>query len=312
MNARPAWSNVWRVWLRQHGLALRLAARRLLGAPVSTALSLLTIGVALALPLAGVMVFAQAQQLARSSSALPQVSVFMKLHAESKVVSDVESRLNQLSGVKSVQFLPREATLKRMQKSEGLADVIDVLPRNPFPDAFVITPANTGAAEMEQLATELRAMPQIEHVQIDSAWVRRLNAMLRLAEAGLGVLSLLLGVGLVAITFNTIRLQVLTQRNEVEISQLLGATDAFIRRPFYYFGTLQGLLGGIVAWLIVAAAMMVLRAPLNELATLYGLDLTLALPDVKITAGLLALAAALGWMGTALSLSQHLRRSTIF
>ena len=128
-----------------------------------------------------------------------------------------------------------------------------------------------------------------------------LSAASALAEAGLGVLSLLLGVGLVAITFNTIRLQVLTQRNEIGISQLLGATDAFIRRPFYYFGTLQGVLGGVVAWLIVAATIVVLRAPLNELATLYGLDLALALPDVKITAGLLALAAALGWMGTALS-----------
>ena len=164
---------------------------------------------------------------------------------------------------------------------------------------------------MARLAAELRKLPQIEHVQIDSVWVRRLDAMLQVARAGLGVLSLLLGVGLVAITFNTIRLQVLTLRNEIEVSRLLGATDAFISRPFFYFGTLQGALGGVVAWLIVAAASLLLRSPVTELASLYGLDIALAMPGAGVTACLLAVAAGLGWLGTSISLSQYLRGSTM-
>ena len=146
-------------------------------------------------------------------------------------------------------------------------------------------------------------------MQIDSAWARRLNALLRLGNAGLGALALWLAIGLVAITFNTIRLQVLTQRSEIEVSRLLGATDAFISRPFFYFGTLQGLIGGGVAWLILVGLTLALRAPVNELAGLYGLDLALTLPNLPTTAMLLLSAATLGWIGTALSLSQYLRHS---
>lgn len=299
------------IWLSQHGNALRLALRRLAGAPVNTALSLLTIGIALALPAAGLMFFPNTQQLMRGASTQPQITIFMQLDAERQAVNETAAKLKQNPAVAVSRFIDRAATLEQMRKSEGLADVIDALPHNPFPDAFVITPANTEASEMERLATELHSWPLVEHVQIDSAWVRRLNALLRLARAGLGVLSLLLGVGLVAITFNTIRLQVLTQRNEIEVSRLLGATDAFISRPFFYFGTLQGALGGVVAWLIVAAATLALRAPVAELAGLYGLNIALALPDAGISVGLLMSAAGLGWLGTALSLSQYLRSSTI-
>jgi cell division transport system permease protein len=299
------------IWLSQHGDALRLALRRLAAAPMNTLLSLLAIGVALALPVGGLMIFSNMQQLVRGTNTLPQISVFMKLDASRAAMNEIAAKLKQNSSIASVRFLAREVTLEEMRKSEGLADVIEALPHNPFPDAFVITPQNTDASEMERLAAELRKWPQVEHVQIDSAWVRRLDAMLRVARVGLGVLSLLLGVGLVAITFNTIRLQVLTLRNEIEVSRLLGATDAFISRPFFYFGTLQGVLGGIVTWLIVAAAALVLRAPVAALAGLYGLDIALALPGAGVTACLLTVAAGLGWLGTSLSLSQYLRGSTM-
>ncbi len=300
-----------RTWFHQHRNALWLALRRLGGSPVNTVLSMLAIGIALALPVGGLVIYANVQQLVRNTNTLPQISVFLKLDAERKTAIDLESRFRQYPAVESVRFLPREATLKRMRDAEGLSDVINALPRNPFPDAFVITPANTGAADMERLATEFRGWPQVEFVQVDSAWVRRLGAMLSLARTALGVLALLLGIGLVAITVNTIRLQVLTLRNEIEVSRLLGATDAFISRPFFYLGTLQGALGGIVAWLVVAAASIALRGPLTELAALYGLDLVIALPGAGVTLCLIGTAAGLGWIGTALSLSQYLRSSTM-
>ena len=299
------------VWLIQHRNALRLAVRRLTGAPVNTALSLLTFGIALALPIGGLMVYSQAQQAARGSSALPQISVFMHLDADQKAANDTKSFLKRNPAIASVVFVPRESTLARMRKSEGLADVIDALPRNPFPDAFVVTPVDSGTNEMERLASQLKQLPQVAHVQIDSAWLRRLNSMLGLARAGLGILSLLLGAGLIAVTFNTIRLQVLTHRNEIEVSQLLGATDAFIRRPFIYFGMLQGVLGGLAAWLIIAGAIAILHDPLLELASLYSLNMALSPPGGGISFLLFLTAAGLGWLGTLLSLSQHLRRTTI-
>lgn len=300
-----------RIWLNQHGDALRLALRRLAAAPMSSVLSLLAIGVALALPFGSLMIFSSAQQLVRGTNTLPQISAFMTLDASREAVNEMAAKLKQNAAIESIRFIAREATLEQMRKAEGMSEVIEALPHNPFPDAFVLTPKNAEASEIERLAAELRKWPQVEHVQIDSAWVRRLDAMLRVARVGLGILSLLLCVGLVAISFNTIRLQVLTLRNEVEVSRLLGATDAFISRPFFYFGTLQGALGGVLAWLIVGVAAMVLRAPVAELAGLYGLDVVITLPSAGITACLLAAAAGLGWLGTALSLRQYLRSSTM-
>jgi cell division transport system permease protein len=289
-------------WLRQHRDALALALRRLAAAPVNTLHSLLAIGVALALPAGGQMLLANAQSAVRGLTATPQISLFLAVDAERKAAQEIEGRLRKMDAVATTRLVSREETLARMKAGQGLAEVLDALPKNPFPDAVVITPRDQRPEPMERLATELRKLPRVEHVQLDAAWIQRLDALLRLGRTTVVLLALLLGVGLVAITFNAIRLQVLTSRAEIEVSRLLGATDAFIRRPYYWFGTLQGLLGGMAAWAIVAGAVAWLRGPLGELATLYRLDFALA-PLAAGDAGLLlAAAAALGWAGAALSL----------
>ncbi len=293
-------------WLTQHGNAFLLACRRLLAAPANTLLSLLAIGIALALPAGGQMLLANGLSLARSVSPTPQIAVFMAVGAERRAADALMAQLAKRADVRRYRLVPREDTLARMKKSEGLADVIDALPRNPFPDAIVIDPADEQPQAMENLAAELRAAPQVEHVQLDSAWVQRLNALLKLGSTGVTLLAALLGVGLVAITFNTIRLQVVSRGAEIELCRLLGATDAFVRRPFHYQGALQGLLGAVVAWLIVFAACLWLSEPVAELARLYGLDFALAPLSAANGACLVAIATLLGWAGAAMSLRQHL------
>lgn len=284
------------------------AVRRLLATPVNTLLSLLAIGIALALPAGGQMLLANALQLAAANAAgAPQISLFVALDAPRQAADELNERLRRRDDIRQLRFVPREETLARMKAAEGLGEVIDALPKNPFPDAFVIDPKNDAPAAMENLAQELKKLPRVEHVQLDSAWVRRLDALLKLGRTGVLLLAALLGVGLVAITFTAIRLQVLTQRQEIDVSRLLGATDSYIRRPFYYFGTLQGLLGGAIAWAIVAAAALWLRGPIGEVARLYGLDLSLNGLGGSDAALLVTFAAALGWLGAALSLHQHLR-----
>ena len=294
------------VWLTQHGQALRLALRRLVATPVNTLLSLLAIGIALALPAGGQMLLANALQLARNAAPTPQISLFMDVGADRRASQEIEGRLKNHPGIKAARFIARDETLTRMKASEGLADVIEALPKNPFPDAFTITPADDAPEAMEALAADLRKLPKVEHVQLDSDWVRRLDALLRIGRMAIVLLALLLGVGLVAITFNTIRLQVMASRAEIELSRLLGATDAFIRRPFHYFGVLLGLLGGGLAWLIVAAATLWLKQPIGELAQLYSFDFALRPLALADSLALLGAAAALGWLGAGLSLRQHL------
>lgn len=296
-----------KIWLAQHRDAAWLALRRLIAAPVNSLLALLAIGVALSLPAGGQMLLASSQQLAGAASAGPQISLFMSVDADRRAAGDIESRLRRYGGVRQVQFLPREATLARFKTSPGLKEVIEALPGNPFPDALVVTASDDRPEALEKLAAEFRQWPKVDHVQLDSAWVRRLDALLKLARTAVALLGGLLGIGLIAITFNTIRLQVLTQRLEIEVSQLLGATNAFIRRPFLYYGSLLGLGGGLVAWLLAAMGGLWLRAPLAAMAQLYDLTLTLQPLDARDSALLLLAAAALGWLGAALSLRTHLR-----
>lgn len=295
------------MWLHQSGDALRLAARRLIASPVNTLLSVLAIGVALALPAGGQMLLANALQLARNSTPAPQISLFLDLDADKRAIRDIDGRLKNHPGVKAYRLIPREDTLARMKANEGLADVIEALPKNPFPDAFTVLPADDRPEAMEQLAAELGKLSKVAHAQLDSDWARRMAALLKIGRTGVLLMALLLGVGLIAITFNIIRLQVTTHRAEIELSRLLGATDAFIRRPFHYFGVLLGLAGGIVAWMIVAGATWWLRGPISELAQLYSLEFSLRPLALVDSIALLAVAAALGGIGASLSLSKHLR-----
>lgn len=298
-----------KVWLDQHLAAARLAVRRLSVAPLNSLLYLLAIGIALALPAGGQMLLANLLRLGGTTSALPQISIFMAVDAERGTTSDIESRLKKHSDLKRIQFLPREETLARMKTNPGLREVIEVLPANPFPDAFVLTSVDDRPEAMEQLAVEFRQWPKVEHVQLDSAWVRRLDALLKLGRTAVLALGTLLGAGLIAISFSIIRMQVITHRMEIEVSRLLGATDGFIQRPFLYYGFLLGLGGGIVAWLLVEAAAFWFRSPLGELVRLYDFTLVLQALDTRDSVLLLAVAAGLGWLGAMISVRQHLRHN---
>ncbi|MDP3513486.1 MAG: permease-like cell division protein FtsX, partial [Sulfuritalea sp.] len=280
-----------RVWLSQHQDAARLALHRLAAAPVNGLLSLLAIGIALALPAGGQMLLANALHLSGTTSAVPQISVFMAANAERRAATEIGERLGRHAEVKQVLFVPREETLARMKSGPGLREVIEALPANPFPDAFVLSVADESLVAMEQLAVEFRQWPKVEHVQLDSAWVRRLDALLKLGRTTVMLLAALLGTGLIAISFSIIRMQVLTHRSEIEVSRLLGATNGYIQRPFLYFGVLLGLGGGVVAWLLVAAAVLWLRTPLAELARLYDLALALQTLGARDSALLLGFAA---------------------
>ena len=295
-----------KIWRHQHSQALLAALRRLSKAPLITLLSFLAIGVALALPTGGQLLLENVRQLLNSTSATPQISIFMKTSARREASDAVRAKLKNHPNVAKSQFLPRETTLARMKTNTGLREVVEALPDNPFPDAVIVTALDDSPIALESLAKEFRQWPDVAHVQLDSAWVKRLEAFLRLGRDAMGLLSALLAAGLIAITFTITRMQTLTHRAEIEVSQLLGATAGFIRRPFLYFGALLGLGGGITAWLLVAAATFWLQVPLGDLLQLYDISFVLQPLQLYDTAILLSASTALGWLGALLSLGQHL------
>ena len=295
------------VLVSQHVAALRGALRRFFTSPLNTFLSLLVIGIALALPCAGWVAIENLLKLADNTSGVQQISIFMDVEASKKDVAEIESRLRE-AAPGEWQFVAREDALKRLQSAEGMAEIIASLPKNPLPDAFVVEPAETQPEALEALASNFSSWPKVAHVQLDSAWVKRFDAFLRIGKLAVTLIAGVFAAALVAATFNTIRLQIMAQAAEIEVARFIGATDAFIRRPFQYFGALQGACGGLLAAALVHAGVLLLTAPVGELVLLYGGDFVLHGLSASNIAALAAVGALLGWLGAQLSVSIHLRR----
>ena len=294
-------------FIAQHLAALYGAFRRLVAAPLSTILSLLVIGTALALPSAGWVVLDNLSTIAGNASGVQQISLFMTLDADKKDVAEIKSRLRD-AALGAWRFVAKDEALQHLKSSEGMAEIIESLPKNPLPDAFVVEPANTEPESLEGLAKTFSAWPKVAHVQLDSAWVKRFNAFLQIGKLSVVMLAGLFAGALVVVTFNTIRLQILAHAAEIEVAKLIGATDAFVRRPFQYFGALQGAFGGLFAALLVSMAGLLLEAPVSELVALYGGGFALRGLSLASIAVLMSIGAGLGWLGAQLSVAIHLRR----
>jgi cell division transport system permease protein len=293
-------------WLAQHGRSFTATLAKLARTPLGAALNFLVIGIALSLPVGLYVVIDNLQASSNQLAAEPQVSAFMALDASRAEVAQIETRLKQNPRVRRFRFVPRDEALQELRRSSGLADVVDSLPQNPLPDAFIVNAKDGAPQALEALRDEIIQWPRVAHVQLDAAWARRLDAALRLGRLVAAVLGALLALALVAVTFNTIRLQVLTQREEIEVIKLIGATDAFIRRPFLYFGALQGGAGGVVAWLIVSGGVWLINHNLGELSHVYASLFQLKHLTLGASLGLLIFPAALGWFGAWLSVGRHL------
>ena len=283
-------------WLRQHAQAFGRGMRRV------GLLNVLVIGVALALPAGGYALIESLRAVSGRLALDPQISVF--LDAKRADADALANTLKRDARISRVRFVPRDQALKELGTVQGLPDLITALGRNPLPDAFVVTAREEN---VEALAAELGKLPGVAHVQADAVWARRLASLARVGRVGLWLLAVLLGIALVAVTFNTIRLQILTQRDEIEVSKLIGATDSFIGRPFYYAGLLQGLAGGLVALAVVAVSLALLNREIRALSESYGSDFRFAFLGAGDAAAVVLFAALLGWVGAHLSVRRHLR-----
>jgi cell division transport system permease protein len=297
-----------KVWLRDHARATLDGLRRLAFTPMASALNVLVIGVALSLPVGVYLAISQLQSFTRQLTGDPQISIFLELDADARDAEAIEQKLKNEPDVSSYRFIPRARALAELKRSAGLSDVLDNLKQNPLPDAFVATGIDSRPQTLERLRDTAVKWPKVAHVQLDSEWARKLDAALRLGRTAILILGLLLSSALVAVTFNTIRLQILTRQEEIEISKLIGATNPFIRRPFLYFGGLQGLAGGLMAWGVLSVAVLLLNRDLSSLAALYSASFRLAGLRWDDAASLLAFSALLGWLGAWLSVTRHLWR----
>ncbi len=303
-------------WLRHHGFALGDAFRHLFKTPGNFLLNVLVVSIALALPFAGMTLLENVRPVSEQLAVEPEISVFMAMDTSRERATAIAPEIRRIAQEAKhpvkLEFIPREKALSTLKNKTGLDDAISTLGANPLPDAYVVKMTgfqNDGdAKKIKTIVEKLQGLNGVEYVQMDSAWVERLAALLQVMRLILIFLATTLGVVVVAVVFNTIRLQVMTQREEIEVSRLVGATDSFICRPFYYTGALLGLIAGGVALIAVALALNPLNAAIADFARLYASEFRLAPLDLIPTLILLAASAFLGLLGALLSVQRHLAR----
>lgn len=305
-----------KVWLRQHGRALGDALRHLSRVPGSFLLNVLVVAIALALPFGGLTVLENVRPVSEQLAVEPEISIFLSTDAPRERAVALGQQIRRVvqdhrTNAK-LEFIPKEKALTLLKDKTGMSDAITALGENPLPDAYVLKLTGyknaADAGGIDVLAVQLKALPGVEYVQVDSAWVKRLAALMDVLRLALMLLAATLGVVVLAVVFNTIRLQVLTQRQEIVVCRMFGATDAFISRPFYYSGALLGLAAGVLALGIVWMALHPLNNAIAQFARLYASEFRLVPLDGITILGLLTLSAGLGLFGAWMSVRRHLAR----
>ena len=283
------------------------AVRRLAGQPFASLLTILVIATALALPAGLRVAVNNADAVSDSWQSAADFTVYLKMDVAEDAARRTAMTIEGREDVAAVTVIDRDAALAEFRAQSGFGEALDALDGNPLPHTLVVRPASGIASDVEALAKAMEALPETELVQVDTAWVTRLRAMLALAGRLVDFATVLLGLAVAIVVGNTIRLEINNRSVEIEVTKLVGGTDGFIRRPFLYLGLCYGLAGAIVALAVIGLGLLLLSSPVQAVADLYGSSFSLAglsLPE----SGLLLLGGAfLGWAGAGLAAARHLR-----
>jgi len=297
--------------LRQHRYALVVTLRRLAGAPISSLTNLLVIALALSLPLLGASLLVSMQPVARQVSVTPELTLFLKTDAPSTAVDQIALRIRQEHSdqVSGVRVISKDRALTELRTNPAWEQALKVLPGNPLPDAVVVGLASGDdlASRADKLALTWRKWPGVDLVQLDTAWVQRLEALLRFGRIGLLLLALSVALVVLATVFNTVRMQALSQREEIGVARLVGATEAFVRRPFLYLGAITCSLAALTGIGIARLTLIPLNDALASLARSYDAELAISLPPAWMLGCAVASVAVLGALSARWSVLRNTR-----
>jgi cell division transport system permease protein len=293
----------------RHAHAFLGALGRLARNPLASVLTILVVAVALALPMSLKLLVTNARIATGDFKDAVDLSVYLKTDVALTKAQQLASSARARSGVADVTLIPADQALEEFRTYSGFGAALKALEQNPLPHVLHVHPAPdaSSTAAVEDLKRYFAAWPEVDFVQVDSEWVMRFNAILEVLRKVLILAAALLGVGVLAVVGNTIRLEILNRRAEIEVTKLVGGSDGFVRRPFLYTGLLYGVGGALVAWAIIAVTVLVLAQPVATLAQLYGSRYVLAGPGIDDAGALFAGGALLGWLGAWISASRHLR-----
>jgi len=296
-------------WLALHASNGQAALLRLLRQPFASLLTVLVIAVTLALPAALLLAVKNAASLSRGWDNVLDFSLYLKSEVSIEDAERLSSIIGQRADVAGVRLIPADQALEQFKLNSGFGAALDHLDSNPLPHTLVVrpSPGNTERSVM-LLNEELANLPEADFVQVDTEWVRRFLAILDILQRAIAIGSILLGAAIVVIIGNTIRLDIQNRRDEIEVTKLIGASNAFVRRPFLYSGLWYGLGGGLLALALVGYGLHALREPAERLAGLYGSTFEILSLDLAESLAIVAAGVLLGLAGSWLAAARHMRR----
>jgi len=305
-NTRPQ-QNVVVASFEQHQATAVDSLLRLLNEPVGSVLTATVIGIALALPLCVFLLLQNLQQLGAGLQSDSSISLYLDNSLAAPELEALVAELGERDDIEALRLITPEEALAEFEDESGFADVLEGLDDNPLPPVLLVTPDASTAGEVTALRDFLAEQPGVSEAQIDLEWLQRLNAVVSFSLRLTYLLALLLGLGVLLVIGNTVRMSIENRRAEIVVVKLVGGTDAWVARPFLYTGFWYGIAGGIVALALVGFSLMVLSGPVARLISAYESDFDVIGLGISQGFLVLILAAALGWAGAWLSVLRHLR-----
>ncbi|MFT7389392.1 MAG: cell division transport system permease protein [Candidatus Endobugula sp.] len=297
-------------WLAHHRFSCIDSLQRLLATPWQSMLTGLVVAIALVLPALLYLAFDNIRPVGEQWQSHKQISLYIQPKAQSLAVEKLRQRLAKSTAIANVKMITPDMAKQDFLQYSGLGSVLSSLDSNPLPYVLTVQAAETQNTprQLEDLLSRLAVEPLVESAQLDMQWLRRLQEMMDLAQRVVLSLAALLAVGVVLIIGNTIRLSIENRRNEIVVIKMVGGTDGFVKRPFLYSGFWYGVVGAILALLLLGIAELWLSVPIQRLAILYDSEYTLSLISLNISGIVVIAACALGWVGAWLSVSRQLKQ----
>jgi cell division transport system permease protein len=296
------------LWPRLHALAFGEALRRLSAQPVASAFSVLVLAIAIALPVMAAIALRSAGSIASGAEIDPHVNVYLTLDASDEDARRIGDALRSNPEVASVRFVSRTQALEELKATTHLAELLASLDRNPLPHAFTVRVRTIDSAKLGEARAAWSKLAKVDQVVADFEWSERLGRWVRFGNRVLAMLAAALAAAVAFIVGHLIRLQVLAQRQEIELSQLIGATASDVRRPFLYHGLLQGGLAGLAAVALGWAATVWLGQELEALTPGYATELKVVFLSLNETLTVVGGATFLGLAGAWWAVGRELRR----
>lgn len=296
-------------WWYCHMRAFFNSLGEVIRAPFSSLMTFLVIGIAMAFPSGLYLLLHNLKALSQTWQGNPTLSLYLKVNTSDEQITNILTTVRSNPIVESARYISPEQGLQEFEQATQFKQILSGLNKNPIPPVIVVTPypqADT-PAQLKLLQSTLSQLPQVALTQLDMDWVKRLFAFVTLGQRLTYALGMLFGLGVILIVGNTIRLITQNQRTQIQVLKLVGATDAFVRRPFLYRGALYGAGGGLVAWLMIRSVLWWIHPPFAHLASAYQQTLTFHGFDLVAGSMMILCSALLGLLGAWLALSRYLQ-----